>query len=320
MKLVELSPAAYARDVLPHTAALWGAGRDFDTYAAQTKAVAEGSYGKNHFRTLALTDETGTVLASCKRYQRTLHFGQRRLSAIGIGAVFTAPERRGAGYATAMLAMVLDAARSAGHDAAYLFSDIHPAFYAQLGFVELASRSISLRADSLTGTRIAVSAIEKDDWAGVRRCFERCEMPRPWGFVRSPVVWDWIALRHAQGSEHPSGSLVRLAVRRGKTIIAYVIGVRDPKSDAFILDEYGFSDLEGRGRIASLIRGAAGDLHRIAGWLPPEGMRDVLPRGSVRRRKGAILMMAPFSAAAKALIARATAPGAGDGVWATDHI
>jgi hypothetical protein len=246
--------------------------------------------------------------------------GDRQLAAVGIGAVFTPPEQRGRGYASAMLAMVLDEARAAGNDLAYLFSDIHPAFYAQLGFIELPSRSLSVRADSLTSTRIAVSGIEKADWAGVRRCFERGEQTRPWGFLRSPLVWDWIALRQAQGSEHPTGAFVRLAVRRGKTIIAYVMGVRDPKSDAFILDEYGFSDLEGRGRVPSLIRSAAGDLQRIAGWLPPEGMRDLLPRGSVRRRKGAILMMAPLSALGKKLIARATAPAAGDGVWATDHI
>lgn len=319
MNLEELSAAVYARDVLPKTAELWGAGRDFETYAAQTKAIASGAYGKKYFRTLGLVDGRA-LLASCKRYERTLHLGGRQLRAVGIGAVFTPPEQRGRGYASAMLAMVLDQARAAGNDIAYLFSDIHPAFYAQLGFIELPSRSLSLRADSLNSTRVAVSAIEKADWPGVRRCFERGEQSRPWGFLRSPVVWDWIAMRQAHGSEHPSGGFVRLAVRRGKTVIAYVMGVRDPKSDAFILDEFGFSDLEGRGRIPTLIRSAAGDLGRIAGWLPPEGMRDLLPRGSVRRRKGAILMLAPLTAAGKKLIARATATGAGDGVWATDHI
>lgn len=320
MKLVELSAAAYAREVLPLTAGLWAAGRDFATYAAHTKAIAAGTYGKKYFRTLALTDETGAVLASCKRYERTLHFGERKLTAVGIGAVFTPPQRRGGGYATAMLAMVLDAARAAGHDAAYLFSDIHPAFYAQLGFVELPSRSISLRADSLSAARAPVSPIAASDAAAVRRCFERTEALRPWGFVRAPVVWDWIALRNRQGSEHPSGAFVQLGIRRGKSIIAYVMGVRDPQRDAFVLDEFGFADLEGRGRIPALIRSAAGDLRRITGWLPPEGVRDLLPRGSVRRRTGAIFMMAPLSSAGKKLAERASAPSAGDGVWATDHI
>ena len=320
MKLVELSPAAYAREVLPQTAALWAGGRDFQTYAAHTKAVAGSSYGKKYFRTLALTDETGAVLASCKRYERTLHFGERSLKAAGIGAVFTAPARRGGGYATAMLAMVLDAARADGFDVAYLFSDIHPAFYAQLGFVELGSRSISLRADSLSAARTPVSPIGDADRAAVRRCFERTEALRPWGFVRTPVVWDWIALRIRQGSEHPAGAFVQLGVRRGKSVIAYVMGVRDPQRDAFVLDEFGFADLEGRGRVASLIRSAAGDLRRVTGWLPPEGVRDLLPRGSVRRRSGAIFMMVPLSAAGKKLVERASSPSAGDGVWATDHI
>jgi len=36
MKLRTISANAYARDVLPHTAALWAGRRSFDQYVAQT--------------------------------------------------------------------------------------------------------------------------------------------------------------------------------------------------------------------------------------------------------------------------------------------
>lgn len=320
MRLAQIPPTAYARDVLPQTAALWAAGRTFDAYAAQTKEVALSGYGRKSFNTVALYDDAGNLVASCKRYRRTFHLGKQRLAALGIGAVFTPPQWRGRGYATAMLAMVLDEARAGGTDAAYLFSDIHPAFYATLGFVECPSRAISLRAESLSPSRITVANATATDQSGIRRCFESCERTRPWGFTRTPLVWEWIGLRIKHGSEHPAGSFVQLVVRKNKDVIAYVFGVRDARHDVFVLDEYGYADLEGRGRVPALIRGAAGDLQRIAGWLPPEGMRDLLPRGSVRRRKGAIMMIAPLTAAGKKLLGRATAPSAGDGVWATDHI
>ena len=318
MNLRPISPQAYARDVLPLTASLWAGHRDFEQYAAQTLEIANSKYGKQFYQTAGLFEGT-RLLASCKRYERTLHLAADPLKAIGIGAVFTPEAQRGSGYATAMLAMLMDEARASGHDVAYLFSDIHPAFYAQLGFKECPSRAISVRADSLAASRVSVAAVETADWTGIRRCFDIAEKFRNWGFLRSPLVWDWIRMRLRQGSEHGRGQLTNLVVRKGKYVIAYVIGERDVAHDAFVVDEFGFADLEGRGRMPALLRSAAADLRRIVGWLPPQGARDVLPRGSVRKRKDAILMMAPLSPLGKKLVDHASVSAA-DGVWSSDHI
>ena len=319
MKLVVVDAETYARDVLPKTAELWAGRREFSTYVTHAKEIAACGYGRRHYRTYGLHDGDRCV-ASFKRYERVVHFGTSRLNAVGIGAVYTPPEFRGRGYASAMLAMLLDRSRADGYDFAFLFSDINPRFYGELGFHALPSRSISLRADGLPSQRIEVQRLEDDDWTGIRRCFDLGERLRPWGFVRTPLVWEWMKLRMRHGSEHTVGVQTNLVVRRGRGIAAYVLGVRAPEHDAYLLDEFGFADVGGAQLVAPLLRAAAADLRRITGWLPPERARDVLPKASVRKRTKAIFMAAPLSRSAHAWLEAATARMSCDGVWSTDHI
>ncbi len=319
MKLAPIDAAAYAREVLPLTAELWAGRRDYETYVAQTNEIAACGYGQRHYRTLGLYDGSQLV-ASFKRYERTVHFGARRLQAVGIGAVFTPNEFRGRGYASAMLAMVLDRSRAEGYDIAYLFSDIRPQFYNELGFTTLPSRSMSLRADGLAGSRIEVQRLDEGDWTGVRRCFELGERLRPWGFARTPLVWDWIRMRYRHDSEHAVGVQTNLVVRRGRGIAAYILGVRAPEHDAYLVDEYGFADAEAGILVGPLLRAAAGDLRRVAGWLPPDPAREALARASVRKRTKAIFMAAPLTHNGTAWLKAATAASKADGVWSTDHI
>lgn len=319
MKLVPLDVQTYAREVLPLTAELWAGRRDFERYVAQTIEIAQSGYGRRHYRTMGLYDGT-TLLSSFKRYERSIHMGSQRLRAFGIGAVYTPAELRGRGYASAMLAMALDRARDEGYDAAYLFSDIRPQFYEEIGFTALPSRALSMRADGLPSDRIEVGRLEESDWSAIRRCFELGDRTRPWAFVRTPLVWELIRLRIRQGSEHPIGVQTNLVVRRGRAIAAYVIGVRALEHDAYLLDEFGFADAEAARLVAPLLRSAAGDLHRIAGWLPPQFARERLPRASVRRRTDAVFMGAGLSNSGKTWLQLAAGPSSGDGVWSTDHI
>ena len=146
LRLEVIAPDEYARDVLPHTAPLWAGARSFDEYVAEFHAAAGSGWGRRRFRTVGLR-VGGELVATCKRYERELRCGERAYRSAGIGAVFTPEELRGRGYATALIAAFLDAERAAGTDLAYLFSDLHPAFYARLGFVALPSRTITLRAE-----------------------------------------------------------------------------------------------------------------------------------------------------------------------------
>lgn len=319
-ELRELSAAAYADLVLPHTFELWSYGRPMDAYAAQTLALANSRYGRKQFRTLALSNGHSPFLSTFKRYEREARIGTIALRCIGIGAVFTPEEHRGHGYATAMLGMALDDARKSGFDFAYLFSDIHPQFYKDLGFTELPSRTISVRADSLSPERITVEPLSERDWTAVRACFEVTDGQRDWGLVRPPSVWDWMRMRMSGREGHNGGQPFNLVARKGRTVAAYVIGVREPKHDAYVFDEFGFTSDRAKELIAPLLRSAAGDLRRIVSWLPPQGARALLPRGSVRRRAEAIWMIAPLSTNGRHFLERAKNSGSADGIWALDHI
>jgi predicted N-acetyltransferase YhbS len=318
VRLREIPPRTYAREVLPLTAPLWAGPRSFDTYVAQTLEMARGAYGRRYYRTLGLYDGK-TLVASFKRYERTIRHETQPLRAVGFGAVFTPEEYRGRGYASVMLATALDAARNDGRDVAYLFSDIRPQFYGALGFAALPSRRFLLRADTLPSMRLQLAHLRDSDWAGVQRVFERWDGSRRAGFVRNAAVWNWIAMRTRQRSEHPTGQPANLLVRRGNRIIAYVFGVRAPRLDAYLLDEFAFSDATSAAAVPALLRAAAGDLQRVTGWLPPAGAREVMPKVTVRRRNDAVFMMAPLSAAGRELLRDATASPS-DFCWPTDHV
>jgi predicted N-acetyltransferase YhbS len=318
MNLRPIDFTTYAEQVLPLTAPLWAGERSYERYVEHTGDIVHSGYGRRHYRTMGFYAD-GALVASFKRYERTLRTGAQRLRAAGIGAVFTPQEMRGRGYASAMLATELDASCDDGVDFAYLFSDIRPQFYAELGFIALPSRSTSLRSDNLPATRVEVARLEDRDWIGVQRCFELSERHRTCGFARTPLVWEWLRLRMRHGSEHPESIETNLVVRRGRAIAAYVLGARMPQDDAYVLDEFGFADAEAATLIPALLRGAAGDLRRITGWLPPLPARETIPRGSVRKRAKAILMVAPLSRDARQWVKTVTEANL-DVVWSLDHI
>lgn len=318
-RLVELEPNAYARQILPLTHELWANGRTFETYVDQTVELALTGYGKRYYRTLGLLDGK-EIVATFKRYDRHARLRGQQLAAMGIGAVFTPAKNRGRGYASLMLATALEHARGQHFDFAYLFSDIHPQFYKALGFVELPSRLISFRSDALSKSRLDVDRLQPKDWPAIRRCFDATEQRRNYGFIRGPLFWRWLQTRIRHGSEHAHGQAVHLCVRRGRNLAAYVLGQREPKHDAYVLDEFGFATQKDSALIEPLLRAAAGDLRRIAGWLPPSSVRSLLPRGSVRKRKDAVFMIAPLSPNGKRFLELAKTSGTADAVWSTDHI
>jgi GNAT superfamily N-acetyltransferase len=319
LRLDVVAPDDYVRQVLPLSGTLWAGARTFDEYVAEFRATAGSGWGKRRFRTVGLR-VGGALVASCKRYERELRCGERTYRAAGIGAVFTPEELRGRGYATALIAAFLDAERDAGTDLAYLFSDLHPAFYARLGFVALPSRTIALRADTLPADRIEVAVLSGDDAPAVRRVFDALDTRRPFAFARRPLDWEWQRLRAASGER--AAQLIRLGVRRGRSLGAYVAGRRIPAADAFVLEELAFAREDDARYVAPLLRAGAGDLRTIRGWLPPAVAREALPRGAVRPRTSAITMLVPLSARFRtAFRARETARReSADPCWNTDHI
>jgi predicted N-acetyltransferase YhbS len=320
LRIVQLSPAGYVRDVLPHSAEMWAGERDFAAYAAEFGDLCASGFGRRRFKTLGLAID-GRIVTSCKRYQRELRCGERTFRATGIGAVFTPKAERGHGYATAFLGALLDSERASGTDFVFLFSDIHPAFYERLGFVALPSRAISLRADTLPHARIAMRSLGDDDWPAIERAFALTEAARPFALTRPPLVWEWLRLRAR--SHESAGVFVRVGIARGRRLAAYVIGRRFPAADAFALDEFAAIDFDASAQLPALIRNAAGDMRKVTGWLPPDPARGLIPRGAVRTRKTALAMLLPLSPGARAAWERSAAAvsAAGcDPCWNADHV
>jgi hypothetical protein len=218
-----------------------------------------------------------------------------------------------------MIAAVLDRARSDGYDLAYLFSDIRPQFYQAIGFSKLPSREIVLRADALPSRRLAVVPLIEKDWPAIRRCFDLASRGHV-RFERTPLVWEWVRSHLDQQLNRHGGQPFHLTVRHGRGIGAYVLGRRIPHRDTYYLEEFGFADDLAASVVPGLLRAAAGDLRRIAGWLPPHGAREILPRGNVRSRRSSIMMAAPLSAAGARVVTRSTQPGASDLCWEAEHI
>lgn len=319
MRVREIASETYAREVLPQTAPLWAGRRSFEEYVAQTLEIARGSYGRRYYRTIGLYDGPRLV-ASFKRFERAMHSGTERLRAVGIGAVFTPEEYRGRGYASVLLASALDDAKTRGCDLTYLFSDIRPQFYAALGFRELPSRAFALAADKLPPKRLALARTSDDDWGAIQRIFERGELRREAGLLRSASVWEWIRMRARHGSEHGQGRETNLVARRSSRIVAYAFGVRVPERDTYFVDEFGVAGEAGADALPPLLRAAAGDLRRVAGWLPPSEYRALLPKIAIRKRKRAIFMIAPLTSRGERLLQTIAGDTTGDFAWPTDHI
>jgi len=321
VRVEPIAADAYVREVLPETFALWGGRRTFERYVTDFRELAESAYGRRRHFTVGLR-ENGRIVCSCKNYARDIRWQGVTLRATGIGAVFTPPALRGRGLASVMLGALLDSERDAGRDVAFLYSDIHPAFYERLGFHELPSRLLSLRAASLDGSRAGGTPFENGDWAGVRKCFEALDSERTWSFRRTPVVWNW--MRRSWNETPADGSQpVHLVVRRGRSVIAYAIGRRVLRQDSFVLDDFAFDGSEGRALLPALVRAGAGDLARVRAWLPPPAAREALPRGSVRARKDAVLMVVPLTQLARSwwkAVKEETLTNAADPCWSADHI
>lgn len=217
-----------------------------------------------------------------------------------------------------MLGAALDEARAEGYESAYLFSDIRPQFYIPLGFRALKSRQFSVDAAELPSTRLDLAALGAEHWVAVRRLFDLGERRREVGFLRNAAVWEWIALCARRASERSTANATNLVARRGGRIEAYVLGVRVPQRDAYVLDELGFAP-GAAALVPALLRAAAGDLRRITGWLPPAPARAILPKVVVRRRGSAIPMIASLRARGRQLLE--TAERSGDEFcWATEHV
>jgi len=143
MKLVLADETLRAR-ILDHTFPIWNEGLSRDAYAQWNEAQLRTEWGRARLHRFALLDESGGLLASAKRYRFDVRVHGRVGAMCGIGAVFTPPDRRGCGYASRLIELLLAQEQRDGVLMATLFSEIGTAFYERLGFAPVPIDEVSL--------------------------------------------------------------------------------------------------------------------------------------------------------------------------------
>ena len=126
----------YLQQILEETYPIWNDGLAREAYARFWDAQRRTPWGSAHLDRVALIED-GRVICSAKRYDLSARIEGRIRRVLGIGAVFTPPEKRGHGAARRLLETVLDAGVAEGYEYAMLFSEIDPTFYQRLDFVPL---------------------------------------------------------------------------------------------------------------------------------------------------------------------------------------
>src|SRR5262245_8017991 len=143
MELV-LADEALRERILDQTWVVWSEGLSREAYGRWNDAQLHTRWGREHLHRVALVGDTGALLASAKRYRYEVRLDGRDGWMCGIGAVFTPPERRGRGYASRLIEMLLAQEQAAGALMAALFSEIGPTFYERLGFSTIPLDEVSV--------------------------------------------------------------------------------------------------------------------------------------------------------------------------------
>jgi GNAT superfamily N-acetyltransferase len=166
MRLIRAS-GALLESLLDDTFPLWGDGLTRKAYGHWNIAQERTDWGTRHLRRFALMDGA-RVLSSAKRYDLSLWLKGRRVSALGVGAVFTPESQRGHGHAPAIIKALEDQARTDGAEVSLLFSEIGPHYYQRLGYTQIPLQTVEVEVDEKDGApAMMVRAGEDADAAGV---------------------------------------------------------------------------------------------------------------------------------------------------------
>jgi predicted N-acetyltransferase YhbS len=130
--------------ILDATFDIWHEGLNRAAYSKYWAAQLATPWGRAHLRRYALVED-GAVASSAKLYELDAVIDGQPIRLAGIGAVFTMPSHRGRGAGRGVVERVLELAATRGADAALLFSEIGPDYYARLGFAPIPATDLSLR-------------------------------------------------------------------------------------------------------------------------------------------------------------------------------
>jgi GNAT superfamily N-acetyltransferase len=262
--------------ILGATYDIWHEGLDRAAYRRWYAAQLATPWGRSHMSRWALVDG-GEVAASAKVYRFDATLDGRAIRVAGFGAVFTQPAHRGRGYARELIERLLERAAADGADAALLFSEIGPDYYARLGFEVIPTDDLALRVieDARRGAPATMVRAGDDRDLGdviamdaVRAAPFRFHLNRDRDLVHYAI-----AKKRLLAGLGPSGlrTLQFFIAEEGASAAAYVvIGV---KGGTWAIESCGDRDPAGArlGAILQVLiaRDPGEPRPSIGGWLPP---------------------------------------------------
>ncbi|MEO5822708.1 MAG: GNAT family N-acetyltransferase [Vicinamibacteraceae bacterium] len=262
--------------VLGATHPVWHQGLTAHAFGQLHTARMRTGWARRHQRHVALIDGAG-LLASAVRYQFDAVLDGRPLQVCGIGSVFTQPEHRGHGHATALVERLLDDAARDGADLALMFGDADATYATRHGFSMVPTVDVTMTVVESTRYGAPMTLIrggEERDLAAivamgrVRAASCRFHLDRDLDLVQHGIT-----RRRLVAGLGPAGAreLQFFIAEEGITAAAYV--VLSVAGDTWTLEECGDRDQTGA-RVGAILQAliARAPVERrptIRGWLPP---------------------------------------------------
>jgi Acetyltransferase (GNAT) domain len=265
--------------ILDGTHQLWHDGLARQPYARLWRAQLATAWGRRCLTRWALVDGA-KLLCSAKLYTFDALLDRRPIKIAGIGAVFTPVPERGHGAAATLLERLIDHASHNGYDAALLFSEIGPDYYARFGFVAVALADLTVLVvedDRRGAPAMMVRSGEDRDLADIvsldaaRAAAGRFHLERDRDLVKFSIARRRL---HAGLADPGERELQFFIVEEGASAVAYV--VVSVKGEEWTIDSCGDRDPAGA-RLGGLLqvlvaREPSRRRPTIKAWLP-EGLR-----------------------------------------------
>jgi GNAT superfamily N-acetyltransferase len=286
--------------ILDLTYAIWNEGLSRGAYGQWNAAQLKTPWGRQHLHRFALVDDRGRLLATAKRYRHAARLDGRDGFVAGIGAVFTPPELRGHGYATALIEKLVEQEQQAGAMAAALFSEIGPTFYERHGFAAVPLDEVTVKPELKGGSPAMLVRAGDDrdvpDIAAMGRI--RSEGSR-YALRRDPSLIQYaISKKRIQAGLGPHGlrQVEFFVAEEGASAVAYV--VLTVSRNGWTLDEAGDRD-PAAARLGAMLQVLAArepsqQLPLIRTWWPRAFPVPPQLRLSDRTDMRDLLMIRPF--------------------------
>jgi GNAT superfamily N-acetyltransferase len=226
MKIVP-AEGALLEQIFDLTFPIWHEGLTRRAYAQWNTAQMRVPWARDHLQRLALVDDAGRLLASLKRYRYDIRLQGRDGWMCGLGAVFTPPDRRGQGYASRLIELVLEQERRDGALIAALFSEIGAAYYERLGFAGVPLDEVTVRVHLKGGAPATlVRAADERDLPALAAMHAVRTSTVPFALRRDPAAIQFaVAKKRLFAGLSPSGArqLEFFVAEEGAAAAAYLV-------------------------------------------------------------------------------------------------